>query len=105
MTEESNISLTTPTAGVSIRQEDWVPIPGATLTPAAPPASIYDTSASGKTFGEEERVYWNQPDGLIIKKSEFGGILPKNWEHAKDKLCGRFFFPDGSSLVSNSALN
>ena len=48
---------------------------------------------------EDERIFWNEPDGIVIKKSEYGGALQKNWETAKDKLCGRFFFPDGSSLV------
>ena len=53
---------------------------------------------------EDERIFWNEPDGIVIKKSEYGGALQKNWETAKDKLCGRFFFPDGSSLVMNSNL-
>lgn len=52
-----------------------------------------------ETVAEEDRVYWNEPDGLVIKKSEYGGILPRDWETSREKLNGRFFYPDGSSLV------
>jgi hypothetical protein len=48
---------------------------------------------------DEDRIFWNEPDGIVIRKTEYGGVLQKNWEASKDKLCGRFFFPDGNSLV------
>lgn len=64
------------------------------------PPQAYDNIKLGDIPLEEERVYWNEPDQIVIRKSEFGGVLQKNWESAKDKLCGRFFFPDGNSLVS-----
>jgi hypothetical protein len=62
-------------------------------------SQAYDTIKVGDIPPDEERIFWNEPDGIVIRKSEYGGVLQKNWETAKDKLCGRFFFPDGNSLV------
>ena len=85
--------------------EDWAN----TLRPAAAAdtSALLVTTHAGVSqqtlpigFDGDDRVYWNEPDGIIIRKSEYGGILPKDWELNKDRLQGRFFFPVGNSLVS-----
>lgn len=68
------------------------------------PSIIEVKLPQGKSLSphDEERVYWNEPDGILIKRSEFGGVLPKDWDVNREELSGRFFYPDGNSMVLNN---